>query len=1582
MKQWFILTVFFMAVLLFGTGNPPKGTSQSQVPGFQPIGKKAAVVPGFGKIPLYFIANKGQVDREALFYAKAGDYTVWITRAGLVFDSVKKAEEIEVNEKTGIDHSKFKIQNSKLIYRDVSRQVFLKANPDAMVVPETATAHRVNYFRGKDRSRWQTGIPTSRAVCYKNLYKRIDLKIYGNRKQVEYDWVVKPGGDPGVIGFRWQGVKEVSTDEEGNLVVRTDGGQWLHRVPVAYQEIPIAGGAGSTLGRGNCPIEHRKVEVAFNKIGKDTYGFKVGKYNKKYPLVIDPLVLAFSTYLGGTGGDEYFDIALGSDGSIYTVGNSTSSDYPTVNGYQETDPGDENIDIVATRFTPDGSGLVYSTYLGGSEWDCAWGSYLDGSGALYVAGVTLSNDFPLVAPYQSTFWGDDGFISKLSADGSSLLYSTYLGGGLDDTISDITLDSSGAIYVCGFTDSSNFPLLNPFDDDLGIFTDGFVTKLTPAGDSLVYSTFLGGGYWDYCDCMLVTGSGEAVVAGRTESPDFPIYNAYQVLHGGGESDGFVTRLSANGSSLLYSTYLGGSGSETMFDMAMDSSGALYLVGYSVSLDFPTTPGAFDETGGGGFVSKLAPNGLSLEYSTYMDGQVRAIAVDNGGNAYVAGFTASPDFPVQEAFKYMLCYEDAYVTRLNPSGSGIIFSSLLGGCGGGEVANGIAVDGSGAIYLAGTTYSNDFPVYNAYQGNLMGTNNGFVTKLIMDPNAALTITSPNGGEYWNPGTEHVITWNSTSTGMLGDLYLYYSNDNGNSWSFVNYGEPIPNTGAYTWTVPEASSTQYLVKIQDYAGNLADTSDAVFTVAPPPAITVYLPNGEEQCYIGSTFAIYWEGTVGISSVNIEYSIDNGNSWETIASSFANNVYEWTVPNTPSTNALVRISDTAGSASDVSDGVFTILPYPIVTVTAPNGGEIWVQDTVRTITWNTTGAIANVSIEYSTDGGASWNYVIYWANTGSYNWQVPMVQSTNCLVKVIHGETGVEDVSDAVFTIAAPTITVTSPNGGENWESNTAHDITWTSMGNINSVQLKYSTNNGSSWNIISTFTANDGAYNWTVPNTPSANCLVKVSDSDHPLLSDQSNAVFTIAAQRTITVTAPNGGETWEGAIAHNITWTSTGAIANVKLEYSTDNGSSWNTIADSAYNGGAYFWTTPNSPSTNCLVKVSDTAGPASDQSNGVFTIAAQRTITVTSPNGGETWEGTTAHNITWTSTGSIANVKLEYSTNNGSSWNTIIASTANSGTYNWTVPNAPSAACLVRITDTAGPATDNSDALFTITAHRTITVTAPDGGQRWFIDTTYAITWSSTGSISNVMIEYSTNSGSSWNTIIASTSNTGTYNWTIPNTPSVNCLVRISDTSGTASDVSNAVFTIDPYPTVTVTAPNGGETWIAYTTHTITWTNIGTIATVNLEYSTNNGTSWTSIASSVSNTGSYNWVIPYISSINCLVRVSDTATTASDTSNAVFTLELPPSLTVTSPNGGESWVRRSTHTITWTWTGTVGNVKIQYTMDAGSSWTTIISSTPNDGSYQWTLPNVTSNKTQCLVKIEAINGSAVDTSDTYFTILK
>jgi hypothetical protein len=278
-----------------------------------------------------------------------------------------------------------------------------------------------------------------------------------------------------------------------------------------------------------------------------------------------------------------------------------------------------------------------------------------------------------------------------------------------------------------------------------------------------------------------------------------------------------------------------------------------------------------------------------------------------------------------------------------------------------------------------------------------------------------------------------------------------------------------------------------------------------------------------------------------------------------------------------------------------------------------------------------------------------------------------------------------------------------------------------------------------------------------------------------------------------------------------------------------------------------------------------------------------------------------------------------------------------------------------------------------------ITVTSPNGGEEWKADSTYNITWTSAYTSGTVKIEYSIDNGSNWTEIIASIPDSGIYPWTIPDTPSDSCLVIITDTDGRPSDTSDAVFTISPVPFITVTSPNGGENWQVGSSHDITWTSANTSGTVKIEYSTNNGSAWTEIIASMPDTGIYQWNIPNTPSDSCLVSVSDTVGTLSDTSDGVFTIFSITLITVTSPNGGEQWKADSACAITWTSAGTSGAVKIEYSTNNGSAWTEIIASMPDTGIYPWTIPDTPSDS--CLVMVSDTNGILSDTSDAVFAIL-
>jgi hypothetical protein len=481
--------------------------------------------------------------------------------------------------------------------------------------------------------------------------------------------------------------------------------------------------------------------------------------------------------------------------------------------------------------------------------------------------------------------------------------------------------------------------------------------------------------------------------------------------------------------------------------------------------------------------------------------------------------------------------------------------------------------------------------------------------------------------------------------------------------------------------------------------------------------------------------------------------------------------------------------------------VMPDIGITVTSPNGGEHWYVDSTYNITWTSGGTSGGVQIEYSVDSGTTWSDVITsMPDTGAYPWTIPDVSSISCVVSVTDTNGSLADTSDAWFRISpTPTITVTSPNGGENWGENWAHYITWSSSNTSGKVKIEYSTDNGNSWIEEIACTTDVSPYAWTTPSISDTlldTCLVAITDTTG-FPSDTSDAFFTIYPIY-ITVTSPNGGENWLADSTYDITWNSNGTIGKVRIEYSINNGTSWSDIIASIPDTGAYSWTTPDTTSDSCLVRITDTCFVIpSDTSDSVFSITSPY-ITVTSPNGGEVWYIDSTYDITWNSEGTSEFLFIDYSIDSGTTWLEVTSyAHPDSGSYSWTIPNTPSTNCFVRIGDSASidqTPLDTSDAVFEIAPAPYITITSPNGGEVWYIDSTYDITWTTNLTVyEGVLIEYSTDNGTNWSEIITGKpADTLAYAWTIPNTPSDSCLVRITDTTGSPSDTSDAIFTIAP----------------------------------------------------------------------------------------------------------------------------------------------------------------------------------------------
>ena len=718
-----------------------------------PAGPRLA--QAYGHLPLSFQPNRGQTDRRVDFVARGQGYTLFLTPRGSVLSLLAPARWGNRGA-TGA-------RSPGSSYLTAGRSAVLRMRlAGASDYPHGAALGRLpgdnNYLIGNNPKRWHTGVPSYAGALYRNVYPGISLLYHGLQGRLEYDFRVAPGGDPSRIALAFSGASALSLDGQGNLLLRTPAGLVRQHRPLVYQRI---GG-----------VRHM-VSGRFVVDGRDV-GFRVGRYDRSAPLVIDP-VLVYSTYLGGaTGRDIAEGVAVDSAGNVYVTGNTGSTDFPTKNPYQPTFRGGQySSNAFVSVLNPAGTALVYSTYLGGSGSDTGRGIRVDSSGRAYVTGTTSSSDFPTVNPYQATKLGfSTVFLSVLNPSGSALTYSTYLGGtGGDGETGGIALDSSGSAYLTGYTRSTDFPIkapasATPYQATLGGNRDAFVAKLDPSqsgAGSLVYSTYLGGTQIDVGLGIAVDAGGNAYVTGRTSSTDFPTMNALQGSSAGG-ADAFVTKLNPTGTALVYSTYLGGSGSEDGNNgsrqaggIAVDSSGHAYVTGSTTSTDFPTTQFAFQKSDGGAtsgnpsaFVAKLAADGGSLVYSSYLGGsnvaQGEDIAIDGSGAAYVAGFTRdATDFPLVDpvAPRLPVAGDDATLTKIRPNGTGLAYSITLGG-GSETEALGVAVDGSGAAYLVGETVATDFPTVGPLEQSAPGqgepdNRDSFVAKIANAPAGAPLVT---------------------------------------------------------------------------------------------------------------------------------------------------------------------------------------------------------------------------------------------------------------------------------------------------------------------------------------------------------------------------------------------------------------------------------------------------------------------------------------------------------------------------------------------------------------------------------------------------------------------------------------------------------------------------------------------------------------------------------------------------------------------------------------------------------------------------------------------------------------------------
>ncbi|AXC15040.1 Cell surface protein [Acidisarcina polymorpha] len=910
----------------------------------------AGVTANYGKLPLTFEENQGQTDPRVRFASRGQNYSLFLTDSEAVLALTKRDSTRMSSAKTF----------PAAVKTDVIRMELAGASHELKVDGAEALPGKVNYFVGNDPAKWHRNVPTFAKVKYSGVYAGVDLVYYGNQRQLEYDFVVAPGADPKIVRLHFGGASKLTLGSGGDLNIAAKNGTVVFHKPVVYQ---VKDG------------ERERVDGRFQMLAKNTVGFQLGAFDPSREVVIDPTVV-YSTYLGGSGigyddggdgsssGDGIGGVVVDAEGCAYVTGAANSLDFPvTPHAFQKTNPitkpgyYEQVTESFITKFNPAGSALVYSTYFGGTGTDYTDLSNgigdiaIDASGNVYATGTASTLDFPTtpVAYDRVASQAGKAFVSKLDSTGSTLIYSTLLGGSQGEFGLGIAVSPAGNAYVSGRTYSTDFPITpNAFqrvDKAARGSATGFVTELNSTGSGLIYSTFLSGSSYVSAEAIFLDKAGDAFIGGTTDSTDFPITpGAYDRVFKftGDNLTGFVTKLNPEGSKLIYSTYF------PQGSIAVDPSGNVY----GVATAGPVTARAI-QSKGGDWVGKLNASGTALVYGTYLlpsdayvDGEdgLSAIAVDPLGHAFVAGYDSAPGFPVtpdafQPTFKGALNEEGSYppnavFAELNTDGTAVLYGTYLGGSGSligaaspivlGDGATAIGLDTAGNAYVVGTTASADFPVT---RGAFQSTNhaaaigNGFITKFALHGGTTTTLTS-NSAIYQRGEnailTAHVtpLTGSSVPPGNI-DFII-----NGASAAKV----PLDNTGRAVYTTDSLPIGENAI-VASYFGDLPEysSSNGAITVAVPGQVaTPTFPK------LGGTYPALFQVAIECSTPGalIYYTTDGSTPVVSPYGLYTNPVFIFYPVNT--VKAIALLPESGFTPSAVATAVYTINAKAIPTTT----------------------------------------------------------------------------------------------------------------------------------------------------------------------------------------------------------------------------------------------------------------------------------------------------------------------------------------------------------------------------------------------------------------------------------------------------------------------------------------------------------------------------------------------------------------------------------------------------------------------------------------------------------------------------
>ena len=786
-----------------------------------------AIEQNLKNLPVKFRKNMGQWNDKILFRSEANGINISFLNNGISYCTGREMEPIE--NKSPLNNRNEPNENNKSEYEYLVWNLYFEgANSQAAMSGKGMQSSKTNYLLGNDRTKWVIDAPDYSLIQYNSIYENIDLQYYISGQMLKYDYILRPHANIGLIKMKYDGIENLKLNESGQLEILTKWGTLLEDVPYSYQ---IING------------QKKEIDIRYKKINETTFGFTLNQaYDRSLPIIIDPFSIKWGTHLGvnQTTAENYVkDMAIDNNGDIYLTGFCdftfpvTPGAYSTANSFSR--------DAYVTKMNSTGTALVWSTYIGGGDNDESRGIAVNSNGEAFIAGFVNASpgwlSFPTtIGCFDPTCNSGDAFVARLNATGTNLIYSTFLGGASTENGEAISINNLNEAFVTGYTQSIDFPTQGAFDNAYNGSADVFVTKLSAAGNALIYSTYLGGLLWDRPRKIVTNNLGEAYVTGLTLSVDFPTLSAYDnALEG--TQDAFVTKLNAAGNALLYSTYLGGSGVDAGNGIAINGGGEVFITGSTVSSNFPLL-NAYDNSynnTGDTFAAKLDATGNSLIYSTFIGGSDIDVGwnvtINAANEAYIIGTTKSANFPV-DAGAIMSGNKggyDLFFVHLNSSGNSLACGSTIFGGDWHDYSPSPLILKSGTadtLIFSATTHSQNLPTTAGSFQPIHNTNGDepFVFNLYFTPCPTPTVS---------------VVSNNVSCNLLCD---------GTAEAFVSGGiAPY----AYLWTTVSAQTTKIITGLcaGTYSVIVTDANfdivSAAVEITEPSVLTISLTSADTHC-----------------------------------------------------------------------------------------------------------------------------------------------------------------------------------------------------------------------------------------------------------------------------------------------------------------------------------------------------------------------------------------------------------------------------------------------------------------------------------------------------------------------------------------------------------------------------------------------------------------------------------------------------------------------------------------------------------------------------------------------------------------